>query len=270
MPRSMELVFQSWEDITITENHIRQLHRDLLVHSEKDERHRGSYKTGPNNVVAFDKNGKQIGIVFETATPFDTPRLMTELVTWFAESDEEKRLHPLLVIAIFTVVFLAIHPFQDGNGRLSRILTTLMLLRAGYAYVPYSSLESVIEQSKEGYYLALRQTQGHDPHRQPQLGAVAAVLPSRAAAAEGAAGKEDRARETRSLKPAGTFRADPRSCARTRPRQHRRDGQADRRQPQHAQGAFSATGREGLSRKAGWRTIDLVRAKVNRTRQRSD
>jgi len=85
---------------------------------------------------------------------------MTELVTWFTEAIAEKRLHPLLVIAMFTVVFLAIHPFQDGNGRLSRILTTLMLLRAGYAYVPYSSLESVIEQSKEGYYLALRQTQG--------------------------------------------------------------------------------------------------------------
>jgi len=157
---AMELVFRSWEDITITENHLKQLHRDLLVHSEKDERHRGSYKTGPNNVVAFDENGKQIGIVFETATPFDTPRLMTELVTWAAEATDEKRLHPLLVIAIFTVVFLAIHPFQDGNGRLSRILTTLMLLRAGYIHVPYSSLESVIEQSKEGYYLALRQTQG--------------------------------------------------------------------------------------------------------------
>jgi Fic family protein len=157
---AMELVFQSWEGIAITENHIKQLHRDLLVHSEKDERHRGSYKTAPNDVVAFDANGEPIGVVFETATPFDTPRRMTELVTWFAEATEEKRLHPLLAIAIFTVVFLAIHPFQDGNGRLSRILTTLILLRASYAYVPYSSLESVIEQSKEEYYLALRQTQG--------------------------------------------------------------------------------------------------------------
>ncbi len=157
---AMGLVFRSWEEITITENHIEQLHRDLLVHSEKDERHRGSYKTGPNNVVAFDQDGQQVGIVFETATPFDTPRLMTELVAWFSEATQEKRLHPLLVLAIFAVVFLAIHPFQDGNGRLSRILTTLMLLRAGYVYVPYGSLESVIEQSKEGYYLALRQTQG--------------------------------------------------------------------------------------------------------------
>jgi Fic family protein len=99
---AMELVFRSWEDIAITENHIKQLHRKVLVHSEKDERHRGSDKTGPNSVVAFDQDGKPIGAVFETATPFDTPRLMAELVTWFDAAMEDKRLHPLLVIAIFT------------------------------------------------------------------------------------------------------------------------------------------------------------------------
>lgn len=170
---AMDLIFRAWEDITITENHIRQLHRDLLVHSEKDAWHRGNYKTSPNSVAAFDEGGKQIGIVFETATPFDTPRLMTELVAWLNYEREQRRLHPLLVIAVFTVVFLEIHPFQDGNGRLSRILTTLLLLQVGYAYVPYSSLESVIEQSKEAYYLALRQTQGSirsgAPNWQPWL-----------------------------------------------------------------------------------------------------
>jgi Fic family protein len=155
----METVFRSWADIPLTENHIRQLHRDLLAYSEKDGWHRGNYKTSPNNVVAFDDTGKQIGIVFETATPFDTPRLMEGLATWFDQARKTREMHPLLVIGVFVVEFLAIHPFQDGNGRLSRILTTLALLQAGYAYVPYSSLESVIEQSKEGYYLALRQTQ---------------------------------------------------------------------------------------------------------------
>lgn len=156
----MELVFTSWPDISLTENHIRQLHRDLLVHSEKDAWHRGNYKTTPNGVVAYDENGSQVGVVFETPTPFDTSRLMTELVTWFNEERAAGELHPLLLIAIWVVVFLEIHPFQDGNGRLSRVLTTLLLLQAGYAYVPYSSLESVVEQSKEAYYLALRQTQG--------------------------------------------------------------------------------------------------------------
>jgi Fic family protein len=98
--------------------------------------------------------------VFETASPFDTPGLMSELVTWVNDERDKAQLHPLLIIAIFVVVFLEIHPFQDGNGRLSRVLTTLLLIQTGYAYVPYSSLESVIELNKESYYLALRQTQG--------------------------------------------------------------------------------------------------------------
>jgi len=156
----METIFSAYDAIPLTENHIRQLHRDLLAHSTKDERHRGSYKTLPNHVEAFDENGKSLGVVFETTTPFDTPRRMAELVEWVAGKEKDRSLHPLLVVAVFVVVFLEIHPFQDGNGRLSRILTTLLLLRAGYAYVPYSSLESVIEQSKESYYLSLRRTQG--------------------------------------------------------------------------------------------------------------
>jgi Fic family protein len=155
----MEMVFQSWSNIPVNENHIRQLHRDLLRYSNKDERHRGEYKKLPNNVGAFDADGRMIGIVFETATPFDTPRRMAELTAWFDEARDLKRLHPLLMVAVFVVTFLEIHPFQDGNGRLSRILTTLLLLQGGYTYVPYSSLESVIERNKEGYYLALRQTQ---------------------------------------------------------------------------------------------------------------
>lgn len=156
----METVFVHYEAIDPSENHIKQLHRDLLKYSAKDEWHRGEYKTNTNHVSAFDEDGNEIGIIFETATPFDTPRLMEELVGWLDKTLNEKRLHPLLAIAVFTVVLLEIHPFQDGNGRLSRVLTTLLLLRAGYAYVPYSSLESVIEQSKDGYYLALRRTQG--------------------------------------------------------------------------------------------------------------
>ena len=151
----METVFQSWADIPVTENHLKQLHRDLLLHSDRDQRHRGEYKTLRNDVGAFDADGRMMGVVFETATPFDTPRRMAELLAWLEETRMEKRLHPLLIVAIFVVAFLAIHPFQDGNGRLSRILTTLLLLQAGYAYVPFSSLESVIENSKEGYYLAL-------------------------------------------------------------------------------------------------------------------
>jgi Fic family protein len=156
---AMDLVFQAYEDLHVTENHIRQLHQTLLRHSTKDDRHRGSYKALANHVVAKDADGREIGVVFETATPFDTPREMEELVRWASKAFDESSMHPLLIIAVFNVVFLAIHPFQDGNGRLSRILTTLLLLRAGYEYVPYASLESIVEENKELYYKALRRTQ---------------------------------------------------------------------------------------------------------------
>ena len=154
-----EELFQSFEAIALSENVIKQLHSWLLQYSTKDQRHKGEYKKLSNNVEAFDESGQSIGIVFETASPFDTPRKMQELVLWTREQLETKTLHPLLIIGIFVVVFLAIHPFQDGNGRLSRILTTLLLLKTGYLYAPYSSLESIIERSKESYYLALRRTQ---------------------------------------------------------------------------------------------------------------
>lgn len=147
----MELIFSSWEHISMTENYIKQLHSMLLAYSDKDHWHRGNYKTTSNSVAAFDESGQQIGVVFETTSPFDTPRFMTELITWYRETQEQRIIHPLLAIAVFVVVFLEIHPFQDGNGRLSRVLTTLLLLQAGYAYVPYSSLESIIEQNKQSY-----------------------------------------------------------------------------------------------------------------------
>lgn len=163
----MDLVFMNHASIPLTENYIKQLHAELLKFSKKDARHRGEYKKMPNQVEAFDSGGKRVGVVFETASPFDTPHEMEALVKWTRESVADARLHPLIVIGVFVVVFLAIHPFQDGDGRLSRILTTLLLLKSGYAYVPYSSLESVVEKNKESYYLALRRTQGTLKQREP-------------------------------------------------------------------------------------------------------
>ncbi|MEM9400742.1 MAG: Fic family protein [Verrucomicrobiota bacterium] len=164
---AMDLVFDSWESMPITENSIHQLHRVLLQYSTKDARHRGDYKKNPNNVAAFDESGQQVGIVFETATPFETPFEMEKLMDWWEKAQKEDQLHPLLMIGMFIVWFLAIHPFQDGNGRLSRIITTFLLLRFGYAYAPYSSLESVIEENKSGYYTALRKTQQTLKSEQP-------------------------------------------------------------------------------------------------------
>lgn len=155
----MRLIFSSWTAMPLTEATIRQLHRLLLAHSPREDWHRGAYKTTSNAVAAFDANAQPVGVVFETADPFETPRLMTDLVDWTNETLDAGIHHPLLVIGAFVVVFLNIYPFQDGNGRLSRLLTTLLLLREGYAYVPYSSLESVVERNKGEYYRALRQTQ---------------------------------------------------------------------------------------------------------------
>ncbi|MGL9718346.1 MAG: Fic family protein [Wolbachia sp.] len=134
-------VFQNFENMPFTENIVKQFHIWLLQFSHKDQRHMGEYKKFPNHVEAFDESGKSLGVVFETASPFETVMQMQELTYWTSQQLEAKPLHPLLIIGIFIVTFLAIHPFQDGNGRLSRILTTFLLLKLGYAYVPYSSLE---------------------------------------------------------------------------------------------------------------------------------
>jgi Fic family protein len=155
----MEFTFTSWRKLAFTEHHIKQLHQRLLRHSEKDAWHGGQYQASPTSLGAEDDRGAEIGGVFGTATSFDTPRSMTEWVEFVRTELDACRLHPLLVIAIAVAVFLEIHPFQDGNGRMSRVVTMWLLLRAGYVYVPYSSHERVIERNKEAYDLALRQTQ---------------------------------------------------------------------------------------------------------------
>ncbi len=152
-------IFDDFATIPLNENYIKQLHKILLRYSGKDLHHRGEYKKDSNRVAAFDTNGNEIGSIFETATPFDTPRLMTELLDWTRRNMADDYLHPIIVIGVFIVHFLAIHPFTDGNGRMSRALTVLLMLQHGYSYMPYVSMESIIEASKSSYYLALRGTQ---------------------------------------------------------------------------------------------------------------
>lgn len=155
----MNLIFDEYNAISITENHIKQLHSTLLKYRDKDFDHRGEYKRISNNIEAFDADNKSLGVIFQTSAPFEVPIMMKELLKWYNDQISEEKQHPLLLIALFIVIFLAIHPFKDGNGRLSRVLTSLLLLKAGYSYIPYSSLESVIEANRDGYYLSLRRTQ---------------------------------------------------------------------------------------------------------------
>ncbi|MGA2091339.1 MAG: Fic family protein [Endomicrobiales bacterium] len=155
----LQNVFEAWEDIPFNESTIKHFHKELLKYVEKDKRHLGEYKKKENQVHAVDGQGKIVGVVFDTTPAYRAPLEMQSLVSWTKDALQNKELHPLIVIANFIVEFLAIHPFEDGNGRMSRILTNLLLLKAGYAYVPYVSHEKLIEDNKKDYYLALRQSQ---------------------------------------------------------------------------------------------------------------
>jgi Fic family protein len=152
-------IFDSWQTLSFGENSIKHFHKEMLKYVSKDERHRGDYKKGENSVDMLDATGNKVGVVFETTPAYLTPKKMQELVEWTLKTFEEKKMHPLLVIGNFIVEFLNIHPFQDGNGRLSRILTNLLLLKTGYSYVPYVSHEKFVEDNKDDYYLALRRSQ---------------------------------------------------------------------------------------------------------------
>ncbi len=157
--KTLELIQDQFEVIKFTENNIKYFHKALLRFSEKDQWHLGQYKKNPNHVAALDADGNEIGVLFETASPLQTPLLMTALVDRTGIMMAEENTHPLLVVADFVVRFLAIHPFQDGNGRLSRTLTNLLLLRAGYDFVRYSSHERIVEANKDKFYQVLREAQ---------------------------------------------------------------------------------------------------------------
>jgi Fic family protein len=155
----LQNVFNSWDSLVFNENIIKHFHKELLKHVGKDVEHRGEYKKKENTVVMIDDDGKPIEVLFETTKAYLTPKEMSELVDWTKNALEQNKYHPLLVIANFIVEFLNIHPFEDGNGRLSRILTNLLLLKFGYSYMPYVSHEKLIEDNKPEYYIALRKSQ---------------------------------------------------------------------------------------------------------------
>ncbi len=155
----LQNVFDAWKAIHFSENTIKHFHRELLKFVENDQAHRGEYKKKENKVHMVDEAGQSKGILFDTTTAYLTPKAMQELVEWTQQALSAGDLHPLFIIGHFLVEFLKIHPFEDGNGRLSRILTNLMLLQHGYSYVPYVSHEKLIEDHKPDYYLALRKSQ---------------------------------------------------------------------------------------------------------------
>lgn len=155
----LENVFDSWKTLSFSESSIKHLHRELLKYVEKDELHRGEYKKQENKVHMVNEAGESVAVLFDTTPAWLTPKEMQEAVEWTQKTLAEKKYHPLIVIGNFLVEFLNIHPFQDGNGRLSRVLTNLLLLKEGYLYVPYVSHEKLVEDNKPDYYVALRRSQ---------------------------------------------------------------------------------------------------------------
>src|SRR3989344_1200265 len=155
----LENVFDSWKNLRFNESTIKHFHKELLKYVEKDKDHRGEYKKRENQVQMLNAAGESVGVLFDTTPAYLSPKETQELVEWTGEVIAEKKYHPLLIVASFLVEFLQIHPFQDGNGRLSRVITNLLLLKEGYLYMPYVSHEKIIEDNKPEYYLALRQSQ---------------------------------------------------------------------------------------------------------------
>lgn len=155
----LQNVFAVWQDLKFGESLIKHFHKELLKYVLKDEFHRGEYKKTENKVIMIDSAGKSVGTLFDTTPAFLTPKEMFEIIDWTKNELYSRKIHPLLIIGNFLVEFLNIHPFTDGNGRLSRILTNLLLLQAGYIFIPYVSHEKIIEENKTNYYLSLRASQ---------------------------------------------------------------------------------------------------------------
>ncbi len=155
----LQNVFDAWDSLKLSESTIKHFHQEMLKYVQKDIPHRGKYKSRENQVRMIDAQGRDVGILFDTTRAYLTPKGMAELVDWTKESLQAKTYHPLLILGNFIVEFLHIHPFEDGNGRLSRILTNLLLLKEGYGYMPYVSHEKLIEDKKPEYYMALRSSQ---------------------------------------------------------------------------------------------------------------
>ena len=155
---TLEIIYENFDTIPLSENYIKQLHQNLLRHSSKDDRHRGQYKSLSNKVVANYPDGIQ-KVIFNTTEVHLVQSEMNKLVNWTNEQLEKKEIHPLIIIGLFIYEFLSIHPFQDGNGRLSRLLTTLLLMKNDYLFIQYVSFENLIEQSKKEYYQVLMEGQ---------------------------------------------------------------------------------------------------------------
>ncbi len=159
----LDTIHASAEHIPVKTSVILQFHRDLYSFTATPG---GHLKNAQNEVARFDKDGKKIEVIFEGTPPSETPAAIDELHQRFAEAIKNGRHAPLLLTGAFVFDFLMIHPFNDGNGRLSMLLTLLLLYHAGHEIGRFISLEKLVEESKETYYESLeRSTVGWEKSR---------------------------------------------------------------------------------------------------------
>lgn len=157
----LDLISESYENISVTESHIKSLHNNLMKYSTKDEWHKGNYKLHSNAVEASLPDGTRQIIFQTTEAGFATEDAIRALLNWY---NSETEVHTLIKVASFVYDFLSVHPFQDGNGRLSRLISTLLLLKNGYKWIQYVSFEHEIENRKNEYYQVLRSCQAQRPN----------------------------------------------------------------------------------------------------------
>lgn len=157
----LDLISESYENINLTENHIKSLHNSLMKYSEKDQWHKGNYKLHSNAVEALFPDGTRQIIFQTTEAGIATEDAIRDLLNWY---NSETEVHPLIKVASFVYDFLSVHPFQDGNGRLSRLISALLLLKNGYKWIQYVSFEHEIENRKSDYYQVLRSCQSQRPN----------------------------------------------------------------------------------------------------------
>ncbi len=152
---ALALIHESYEYIPIKSSYILQLHQVLYRYSQRDIG--GRFKNTQNYITEIRENGEQV-VRFVPLEPFETPMAVEAICESFNSETDACEVDPLILISAFITDFLCIHPFNDGNGRMSRLLTTLLLYRAGYVVGRYVSLESKIEKTKECYYEALEKS----------------------------------------------------------------------------------------------------------------
>jgi Fic family protein len=157
---TLNLIGESYRDIPVSESSIKHLHNVLMKHSTKDDYHKGNYKININRVERNEIDGSK-RTIFEPSPPgWATQDAMTQLIDWY---NNDSTTHSLIRSALFIYEFLSIHPFEDGNGRLSRLLATLLLMKSGYVWIEYVSFEHEIEHRKKEYYKKLMEAQRNRP-----------------------------------------------------------------------------------------------------------